>query len=86
MLMPVSYSNRHLQQAIHNAAKQLSAAYPSTVGVKKATTNQKWGITVGSEELFTKRVKRLTIEKNQNKTHQKSKPTRNNSDYQKLDG
>lgn len=46
-----------LQQAIHNAAKQLRAAYPSTVGVNKASIKQEWGITVGSEEFFKKELK-----------------------------
>lgn len=36
--MPVSNSNT--ARSIHNAAKQLRAAYPSTVGVTNATVKQ----------------------------------------------
>lgn len=73
-----------LPQSIHNAAKQLRAAYPSTVGVTNATIKQEWGITVGSEEFFKKALKDWLQKKY--KTRQKPKSTKTNSDYQKLDG
>lgn len=53
--MPVP--NYILPQTIHNAAKQLRAAYPSTVGVTNATIKQEWGITVGPEEFLKKALK-----------------------------